>query len=177
MWAEGEQRQGMAPAYRELVLKAQGVFSGRPSEGLHQQGLARRHVFSLGGGTLQACVEAWGMTNKLHVSRPPSFFLSFFYLFDYTQLVLVAAHGIFHLHCSVWGLVPWPGIEPGLPALGAQCLSPGTTREVPHHPHSILVNSQLTWFSLFSCSLSFTHTWIISSVNILIYVSEREELL
>ena len=48
------------------------------------------------------------------------------------------AHGIFDLccsmwilRCSMWDLVPWPGIEPGSPALGAWSLSHWTTREVP----------------------------------------------
>ena len=35
------------------------------------------------------------------------------------------------LSCGMWSLVPWPGIEPGLPALGAQSLSHWTTKEVP----------------------------------------------
>ena len=35
------------------------------------------------------------------------------------------------LSCSMWDLVPWPGIEPGPLALGAQRLSHRTTREVP----------------------------------------------
>ena len=35
------------------------------------------------------------------------------------------------LSCSMWDLVPWPGMEPGPPALGAQSLSHWTTREVP----------------------------------------------
>ena len=41
--------------------------------------------------------------------------------------VLVAACGIFHF--DMWDLVPWLGIEPRSPALGAQSLSPWTTRE------------------------------------------------
>ena len=45
-------------------------------------------------------------------------------------LVLVVAPWIFHLHCSMWDLVPWPGIEPGPPALGALSPSHWTTREV-----------------------------------------------
>ena len=32
--------------------------------------------------------------------------------------VLVAACEVFS--CSMWDLVPWPGIEPGPPAMGAQ---------------------------------------------------------
>ena len=35
------------------------------------------------------------------------------------------------LSCGMWDLVPWPGIEPGPPALGAWSLSLWTTREVP----------------------------------------------
>ena len=34
------------------------------------------------------------------------------------------------LSCSMWDQVPWPGIEPWPPALGAQSLSRWTTREV-----------------------------------------------
>ena len=50
--------------------------------------------------------------------------------------VLVVACRIFTcsmqtLSCSMWDLVPQPGIEPGSPALGAQSLSHRTTREVP----------------------------------------------
>ena len=37
--------------------------------------------------------------------------------------------GIFS--CGMWDLVPWPGIEPGPPALGGQSLNHWTTREVP----------------------------------------------
>ena len=35
------------------------------------------------------------------------------------------------LSCSMWDLVPWPGIEPRSPALGAWSLSHWTTMEVP----------------------------------------------
>ena len=34
------------------------------------------------------------------------------------------------LSCSMWDLVPWPGTEPGPPALGVWSLSHWTTREV-----------------------------------------------
>ena len=49
--------------------------------------------------------------------------------------IFVAACGIFScsvwtLSCSTWELVPWSGIEPGSPALGAWSLSHWTTREV-----------------------------------------------
>ena len=35
------------------------------------------------------------------------------------------------LSCSTWDPIPWPGIEPQSPVLGARSLSHGTTREVP----------------------------------------------
>ena len=54
------------------------------------------------------------------------FFLTFIYL---------AAPG---LSCSMWDLVPWPGMEPKLPALGVQSLSHWTIREVPSTASYIL---------------------------------------
>ena len=65
------------------------------------------------------------------------------YLFNYW--VLVVASRIFHflaacrifccgmwtLSCSMWDLVPWPGMEPGPPALETPNFSHCTTREVP----------------------------------------------
>ena len=39
--------------------------------------------------------------------------------------------GIQTLSFGMWDLVPWPGIEPGPPALGVKSLSHWTTREVP----------------------------------------------
>ena len=50
--------------------------------------------------------------------------------------IFVAACGIFScgrrtLSCSMWDLVPWPGIKPGSPALGVWSLSHWTTRDVP----------------------------------------------
>ena len=61
-------------------------------------------------------------------------FMSFFncagsYLGHTWALTFVAACGIFS--CGVWDLLPWPEIEPGTPALGAQSLSHWSTRKVP----------------------------------------------
>ena len=44
--------------------------------------------------------------------------LYLFYLFDYAGSY------------SMWDIVPWPGIKPGSPALGAQMFSDWPTREV-----------------------------------------------
>ena len=38
---------------------------------------------------------------------------------------------MWNLSCSMWDLIPWPGIEPVAPALQAACLGHWTTREVP----------------------------------------------
>ena len=57
--------------------------------------------------------------HNVHCCFHFSFFNNYFYL---------ATLG---LSCSMWDLVPWVGIEPGPPALGAQRLSHWTTREVP----------------------------------------------
>ena len=43
--------------------------------------------------------------------------------------IFILACGIFS--CSMQDLIPWPGIEPGPPALGARSLDRWTTREVP----------------------------------------------
>ena len=45
--------------------------------------------------------------------------------------------GMWNHSCSVWDLVPWSGIDPRPPALGAWMLSNWTSREVPQYP--------LTW--------------------------------
>ena len=44
--------------------------------------------------------------------------------------------------CNMWDLVSWPGVEPGLPALGVQSLSPWPTGEVPW------VYLFMIWFSV-----------------------------
>ena len=49
-------------------------------------------------------------------------------LFCFLKILYLAMLG---LSCSMWGLVPWPGIKPRLPALGVWSLSHWTTREVP----------------------------------------------
>ena len=44
----------------------------------------------------------------------------------------------------MWNLVPWPGTEPGPPALGAETLSHWTTRQVP--PHCFLFGANCMTF-------------------------------
>ena len=60
-----------------------------------------------------------------------SFFFFFKNIMYLSHWILVVACGIFHLHCNMWDLAPWSGIEPGPLALGAQSLSPWTTRKAP----------------------------------------------
>ena len=67
------------------------------------------------------------------------------------------------LSCGMWDIVPWPGIKPESPALGAQSLSPWTTREVPGS--LFLITNSLRWRNLSSTKLSpcsepqFPHPW------------------
>ena len=70
------------------------------------------------------------------------------YLFIWLFCVLVEACGIFNLlqtsaacgifSCSVWDLVPWPGIKPRPPALGTQNPSHWTTWEIPQQKLDLL---------------------------------------
>ena len=69
--------------------------------------------------------------HKITIGSSLSFLVLFFfnvYLFIWLCQVLDAACGIFS--CSTWDLVPWPGIKPWPPALGARSLSQWTIREV-----------------------------------------------
>ena len=58
-------------------------------------------------------------------------FLIGLFLFIWLCQVLVLEHGIFNLHCDMWDLVPWPGVEPRSPALGALSLSHWPPGESP----------------------------------------------
>ena len=74
-------------------------------------------------------------------SQDGMFSLSFF---SWLHQVLVAICKIFGcgmqtLSCSMWDLVPWPGVEPGPPALRAWSLNSWITREVPKV--SLCINS------------------------------------
>ena len=89
-------------------------------------------------------LQLWEVMGTEH-SLPPFIYLCIFkYLFIYLAAPGLSC-GTWDLHCgmrdllvvacelfscSMWDLVPWPGIEPGPPALGAWSLSHWTTREV-----------------------------------------------
>ena len=60
-----------------------------------------------------------------------SFFKIYFALFICLCWILVMAHRIVNLHCSIQAVVPWLEITPETPSLRAWCLSHQTTREVP----------------------------------------------
>ena len=91
-----------------------------------------RHILAI-LGILQARILGWvAFPTRSRGSSQPR---------DQTQVPHIAADSFFFnyyfylaelgLSCSMWDLVPWPGIEPGPPALGAQRLRPQTTREIP----------------------------------------------
>jgi len=64
----------------------------------------------------------------------------FFKIIYLAALVLVVACGIsiFTVACDMWDLVPYPGREPGAPALGAQSFSHWTPREAPQLLNQVL---------------------------------------
>ena len=80
-------------------------------------------------------IQALSLWMPTHIGEKKNFFFFFFLMatfflkFIWQCGILVLALGIFS--CSMWDLVPWLGIKPGHPALGAQSLSHWTIREVP----------------------------------------------
>ena len=100
---------------------------------------------------LTSITSTW--TTKLSCLRSPhiSFctwhlkILFFFFFFkDYLLLFILSAQG---LSCNMWDLVPWPGVEPRPPALGAWSLSHWSTREVPWKSFSMQENPSKPQFS------------------------------
>ena len=71
---------------------------------------------------------SWLKVTWMCISTLWGLFVSLFFLFVFISL---AASG---LSCSMWDLVPWPGIKPGASASGVQSLNHWTTREVPVLP-------------------------------------------
>ena len=69
--------------------------------------------------------------------------------------VLITAHRTFS--CSMWDLVPWPGMESGPPALEAQSFSHWTAREVS------LKNSWIDWWVGGSIEMQMRWAWWIKS--------------
>ena len=66
---------------------------------------------------------------------------------------------MYDLCCSMWDLVPWPGIEPGPPALEAKSLSHWTTREVPKFGFFFFKDTTDKWdhtVYVFFCLIYFT---------------------
>ena len=113
---------------------------------------------------MYACILGYKTSNTtLAATHRSVCFLIFIYLFWLGQ-VLPVAHRMFVVACGtfscgtqtlscgllvaacMWDLVPWPGIKPWAPALGARSLTHWTTREVPQvfqlcsHIHSRLNN-------------------------------------
>ena len=83
------------------------------------------------------------------------FFFNFYFFIQLCQ-VLVAVCRSFH--CSMWDLVPQPGIEPGPPALGAWSRNHWATRKVPKCVYD----------------LSFSLLWLIQHYNCLLLQNMNE---
>ena len=77
---------------------------------------------------MHTCPNGWGHWTpafKTKTWESLSLALLFFFLILFLYLAALS------LSCKMWDLVPWPGIKPRPPVLGAQSLSHWTTREVP----------------------------------------------
>ena len=67
-----------------------------------------------------------------HGLQDSLFFTVFWSLFKLMSIEsMMPSNKLRTLSCSMWGLVSWPGMEPGLPAMGVRILSHWTIREVP----------------------------------------------
>ena len=75
---------------------------------------------------IQACCSGSASLNQWTAREV--FLLGSLFFFFLIYLFILAAPD---LSCSMWDLVPQPGIKPGPPALGAWSLTHWTTREVP----------------------------------------------
>ena len=99
-------------------------------------------------------IDHWTESSQSLSSPPPIF-------------IYLAAPG---LSCGMWDLVPWPGIKPGSPALGAWSLNHWTTREVSHTSilaQRILMDRGFCWTTVQRITKSWTqlkwltmHTYI-----------------
>ena len=78
---------------------------------------------------LQITEKVWNRFFFFLRTLTPVFFLKKSFLFIYLVVPGLSC-GTWTLNHNMWDLVPWPGIEPGPPALGAWNLSHWTTREV-----------------------------------------------
>ena len=78
----------------------------------------------------------------------PSWFHKSLFLKNIIYLVMLG------LSCGMWDIVPWPGIKPGPPALGAWSFSHWSMRDVPMEDlwgqSRILLYFLPSWFSIFS---------------------------
>ena len=79
--------------------------------------------------------KAWPLTCKYWGGDETEGVLRFLNLIFFFNIYLAVSG----LSCGMWDVVPWPGIEPGLPALGAWSFSHWTTREVPLNLIKIII--------------------------------------
>ena len=98
----------------------------------------RTQVTSIAGGCFNVCAtrEAWYLNMhwyfwfRFHISERVFSSLIFYCDKIYIWLCWILQHSK-SFSCDTWDLVPWPGIKPWSPLLGACSLSHWTTRRVP----------------------------------------------
>ena len=92
-------------------------------------------------------------------AEPPLFFKKYLFIYLVEPSLSCCVRDLFSfvacriLSCSIWDLVPWPGIESRCPALGVRSLSHWTTREVLFFtscPENFLLQRKDEWGHHFS---------------------------
>ena len=86
-------------------------------------------IFHFLTGSSFQILLCFSLSSSLHRSLTFISFKKYMYLFIYLAAPGLGC-GMWTLSCSRWNLIPWLGIEPRPPALGAWSLSHWTTREV-----------------------------------------------
>ena len=95
--------------------------------------------------------------------------LLFIFLLFFNLAALGLSCSTQDLHCGMWVLVLCPGIEPGLPTLGAWSFSHWTTREVPLNLIKIIIFVFFVRKQLNNC-VSFRQTGMVNALLKLVFM-------
>ena len=71
-------------------------------------------------------------------------------IFSFSVACRIFSFGMWTLSFGIWDLIPWPGIEPIPPVLGAWSLIHWTTREIPYYTWFLITNCPLVCYLLYN---------------------------
>ena len=122
-------------------------------------------------GVFRQC--SWTRSRRQYNVNITFFKFIFIYLLMWLYWVLAMMCGIFS--CSMCYLVPWPGVEPGSPALGAWSLSLWSTKEETQCENFYLCKEtkKFMWLTLFQFLLYYyglePNQWYLWSMSVFFY--------